>query len=341
MNRLPSCLPLTPPAPLILSVFRGRSLDRPPSPRLRVSVAIPAHREVEALAACLRALANQTDLRGMPLDPACFEIILLVNNSSDGSTALAHRFADRHPELALHIVDLTLAPEHAHVGWARRLAMDEAFDRFRLLDRSDGVIATTDADTLVAPDWIARTLAEMEQGADAVGGRLMVFPAGLLKADPQLWRATVMHRRYEALADRLASLADPDPFDTWPRHGDHGGASLAATAAAYLRAGRLPPLPSGEDKAFYRALRSSGARFRHSPEVRVFTSDRLQGRAPGGMAATLSRWRASLSHGAGILVECPDAMARRLRSGAASADLVPLPAALPMLARTVTALGAS
>ncbi|EWY37558.1 glycosyl transferase family A [Skermanella stibiiresistens SB22] len=310
-----------------------------------MSVAIPAHDEEERLRDCLDGFTRQVDGHGRPLDPACFEVILLLNNCSDGSAIVAHRHAARHPRLGLHIVDLVLAPQHAHVGWARRLAMDEALNRFRLLGRAGGVIATTDADTIVAPDWVARTLAEIDAGADAVGGKLMLPPVNLLDGDPQLKRATLLHRRYERLTDRMASLLDPDPADPWPRHGDHGGASLAATARAYLRAGGLPPLPTGEDQAFHRALRRSGARFRHSPRVRVFTSDRQDGRAAGGMAATLAGWRTSLANGNDILVECPDAIARRIGGGGplvgrGEAARVSLEDAVPAMARRVMELQA-
>jgi cellulose synthase/poly-beta-1,6-N-acetylglucosamine synthase-like glycosyltransferase len=102
--------------PLILSQFRSRSLDRSPARRLRMSVAIPVHNEEELLGDCLRGLKAQVDRRGDPLDPDLFEVILVVNNSTDRSTEIAHRFASRHPELALHIIDIVLAPRHAHVG---------------------------------------------------------------------------------------------------------------------------------------------------------------------------------------------------------------------------------
>lgn len=334
-------------SPLILSSCRDRSLARMPSPRLRLCAAIPAHNEEKHLEACLRAFTFQTDGQGRRLDPTIFEVILLLNNGSDGSAEVAHRFRARHPGLALHIVEVTFDRRHAHVGWARRLAMDEALARFHRLGFPGGVIATTDADSVVASDWVAQTLTEVAAGADAVGGRLMLTRQAGLDLDPRLRRVAGLHRHYERLVDRLTCLTRPDPFDPWPRHGDHGGASLAVTARAYQRAGGLPPLPTGEDQAFHAALRRTGARFRHSPRVRVVTSARLDGRTPGGMATTLAGWQVAGSAQA-ILVACPDRIVHRLNGGPqaidfvaeAAVDRVPLSEALAVLTARVTTLEA-
>lgn len=325
-----------PTVPLILSQFRSRSLDLPPARRLRISVTIPAQNEEELIGDCLRGLEAQVDRWGDPLDPDLFEVILVINNSTDRSAETAHRFASLYPEFRLHIIDVVLAPRHAHVGWARRLAMEEALGRFRYLRHPGGVIAATDADTVVAPDWVAETLAEVDAGAEGVGGKLMLPQISLLEAAPRLRAAALRHRRYERLTHRLASLLDPDPFDRWPRHGDHGGASLATTAHAYARVGGLPAIPTGEDQAFYARLKQTGVRFRHSNRVRVFTSDRQDGRAAGGMAATLAGWRSALANGNDILVECPDAVVGRLTAELhGSGDRVPLEEALPALDRKV------
>ena len=51
----------------------------------------------------------------------------------------------------------------------------------------------------------------------------------------------------------------------------------------------MPPIPLGEDRAFFAALRRIDARIRHAPEVRVTVSARTNGRATGGMADTIRR----------------------------------------------------
>jgi hypothetical protein len=104
----------------------------------------------------------------------------------------------------------------------------------------------------------------------------------------------------------------------------------------------MPAIATGEDQAFHASLKQTGARFRHSNRVRVFTSDRQDGRAAGGMAATLAEWRSALANGNDILVECPDAVVGRLTGklgeGGAGVDRVPLDEALPALGGKVAAL---
>ena len=139
---------------------------------------------------------------GRPLDRCRFEVIVLANNCVDDTAAVARAAAARYPGLALHVVDLALPEPHAHVGAARRLLMDEAARRLLQTPRGAcGVIASTDADTRVAPDWLAATLAEVERGADAVGGRRPLGPARLAPARRGL---SLVGQR-----DRMAHRPDP------------------------------------------------------------------------------------------------------------------------------------
>ncbi|MBC8082626.1 MAG: hypothetical protein H7Z21_05385, partial [Hymenobacter sp.] len=60
----------------------------PPAAGLLLSVIIPARDEAENLPATLAALAAQTTLRGQPLDPASYEILVLANNCRDQTAAV-------------------------------------------------------------------------------------------------------------------------------------------------------------------------------------------------------------------------------------------------------------
>lgn len=280
-----------------------------PRTACEMSVVIPVRDEAANLPGTLRALASQFDLAGNPLDRDRYEVILLVNNSVDASADVARAYRFCNPNLVLHVVEVNFPADDAHVGNARRLLMDAAAARLP----AGGMIATTDADTIVAPDWIAATLAEVAAGADAVGGRILVDPAGFAEHGPH---ARLYHLRdvtYRYLVTELESLLAPDPFDPWPRHFQHFGASLAVTVEAYRRAGGIPPLPSLEDVALYDALRRSGARIRHSPTVRVTTSSRPSDRTGFGFAVQLGRWAAMGARREPMLVEPLESILARLR----------------------------
>ncbi len=285
-----------------------------PSDDCEACVIVPVRNEARTLLETLHALADQRDPDGAPLDHARYEVIVFANDCTDHSAALVRAFAARHPTLALHVVERGYPAGTFHVGHARRMLMDEACRRLLLLGRRRGVIASTDGDTRVASTWIAATLREVTQGADAVCGRIVTD----LPADTEAGCLTRQyHLRdvgYRLLVAEMESLLDPDPYDPWPRHHQHFGASLAVTAEAYLHAGRLPVVPYLEDVALYQALRRVDARIRHSPAVRVATSPRLMGRTEVGLAQQLREWTAMGAARQPHRVESAAAVEARLRA---------------------------
>ena len=262
----------------------------PPHPACEVVVAIPVRNEARELTKALSALACQVDQEGRRLDSSRYEVVLLANNCSDGSASLARRLARTASGLRLHVADVQLPPEWAHVGTARRLAMDAAYKRISAANRPYGIIASTDADSQVAPDWIASLLEAFREGADAVGGRVLTDPVQRATLPPDVRWLYLLDVAYRLLCAECEAYLDPCLHDPRPRHHQFQGANMAVTALAYQRAGRLPVLPVEEDVALKDALAWTGARIRHSPDVRVFTSARCQGRALGGMATQLETW---------------------------------------------------
>jgi len=58
--------------------------------------------------------------------------------------------------------------------------MDAACARLLQVGRPEGIIACTDADTVVAPDWLAAQLRAVSEGAWAIGGRIELADDGSL-----------------------------------------------------------------------------------------------------------------------------------------------------------------
>jgi Glycosyl transferase family 2 len=303
---------------MILESVRARTakaalISTPPLPQCQVSIIIPAKDEARTIVATLTALANQTDLNGQPLNPLTYEIIVLANNCSDESAAIARQFAQQHPDLVLHIAEVTLPPDLAYIGYVRKMLMDEAYLRLMSLGRSRGIIASTDGDTKVSATWIAAILHEIGSGVDAVGGRILTDRHSRQALHPQAKSHFLQEVGYRSLVAQVEFHLDPDPYDPLPRHYQHYGASLAVTAEMYAKAGGLPPVRTPEDEAFYQALLRVDARFRHSPLVQVTTSARVSGRSPVGLAAQLLNW-AELSAGSMLKVAPAAAMIGWFRS---------------------------
>ncbi len=251
---------------------------------------VPCKNEADRLSAALTALAGQVDQRGRPLPKDGWEVLLLVNNSTDDSFALANRFRQAHPQLALQVAEYSFPAEQANIGHVRKLLMDTAYERLSLKPKPFSLIVSTDADTEVAPDWLAQNLAETRRGAEAIGGRISLHPSDLHKLDGQTKHLQLCDDRYNLLVSRLEDFCDPQAHDPWPRHHQHFAASLAVRPEVYKQVGGLPPKESLEDIAFYEALVRHDVQFRHSPDVCLHTSARLKGRTAVGLAEQLSRW---------------------------------------------------
>jgi Glycosyl transferase family 2 len=249
-------------------------------------VAVPVKDEEERLPACLRALAQQRDRLGQPIPPTLVRIVAFANNCSDRSASLARKLG-AGLSLDIRVAEARLPPAVAHAGSARRVVMDLAEAWLVEAGDKDGVILTTDADSQVAPNWIAENLAAFADGAEAVLGRIDLDEEGAYLPEA-LHRRGELEDTYEKLLTELSWLLDPLGHDPWPHHATISGASLGLTRAAYCRVGRLPRVPLGEDKALIGLLSRQDARIRYSSTVHVITSGRTHGRAPGGVADALA-----------------------------------------------------
>src|SRR4051812_9489646 len=94
---------------------------------MKISIVIPVYNEAQNLDACLRAIARQTT--------AAYEVIVVDNNSTDGSLAVAQTFPF-----------VTVITE-------RRQGIVHARDRGYNAARGD-IIARIDADSLLPKDWL-------------------------------------------------------------------------------------------------------------------------------------------------------------------------------------------
>ncbi|GAB0115821.1 glycosyltransferase family 2 protein [Acidisoma sp. C75] len=266
----------------------------------RSVVAIPVKDEAAFIRPLLGAMAAQTE------PPT--EVILLVNNTRDGSAAVARSFPGPLP-FALQVMEVQLPPALAHAGTARKRVLDLAAERAG----PQGAVLTTDADARPPADWVARNLAHLRAGYDAVCGRAQIDPQDEAAIPPHLVADDANEAR---LADRLLEiedLVDPPSADPWPRHNHESGASIALTAAIYRAVGGLPSLRLGEDRALIRRLEERDCKIRHDPGLLVVVSGRQIGRAEGGMAATIARRIRAQDLWADDRLETPARALRRLR----------------------------
>lgn len=210
-----------------------------------IGIVVPAHDEQERIEECVQSLfqaAAHPDLADETV-----EVIVVLDACRDRTGALARRMGAR-----------TLSVPARNVGLARQAGARTA------LSLGARWLAFTDADTVVAPDWLAMQLALK---ADAVCGTVGVRDWGRY--------GERMHRHFES------TYTDQDG------HSHIHGANLGVCAMAYAAAGGFVGLETGEDVALVEALRSSGAKIAWSRAPRVVTSVRADYKAPNGFGARL------------------------------------------------------
>jgi glycosyltransferase involved in cell wall biosynthesis len=303
-----------------------------PCAACRITVVIPARDEAALIGRTLEALAAQRDVDGSRFAPAAFDVLVYANNCSDGTAAAVRAAARRHPEYAIYVAEESLPPNVAHIGTARRTAMNAAAARFVAVGMDDAVLAATDADTVPSPTWLAWTLREMEH-VDVVTGRIRVDPADW-RVLPEATRDMLVEEdRYHLAVAQLKTQLDPRRYDPWPRHWQRSGPSFAVRLAAYEAVGGVPPVRTLEDIALYDALDRDGARIRHSFRVRVTTSARFASRAAGGFGARFRAWSEQGELYRQLHVEDPEITIARLRGEAVGAPSE-YPACVPAVEAT-------
>ena len=220
-----------------------------------LSVVVPAHDEEEHIAACLESLRAASRYPSLGGEEVL--IVVALDACTDGTAEVSRR-------LGATVIET----KARNVGIARGVGANLA------LSAGARWLAFTDADSVVAPDWLS---AQLMQRADAVCGTIEVNDWGDYGEAMRL-----QHQR---------TYRDVDG------HRHIHGANLGVSASAYRRVGGFQPLSSSEDVALVNALHVHGASIAWSASPRVVTSARRRYRAPGGFGETLARVELELARG--------------------------------------------
>ncbi|MFJ8074615.1 CDP-glycerol glycerophosphotransferase family protein [Streptomyces sp. NPDC096176] len=157
---------------------------------LRLSVVVPVYNVEDFLEECLSSLAEQS-LREL-------EVVMVDDGSTDGSAAIARRFADEDERFRL------VSQENAGLGAARNAGTREARGEF---------LAFVDSDDIVPPDAYGKMLGALDaSGADFVSGNVSRLRAsGRIQQSPMFREpmatsraATHVTRHWPLLYDRIA-----------------------------------------------------------------------------------------------------------------------------------------
>jgi hypothetical protein len=229
-----------------------------------VGVVVPVHNEEELLGDALSAI----DLAFSEVTDSGIQCrtTIVLDGCSDGSEKIARywtRSLARHQGPHQAVV---LRCRSTGVGGARGLGSATLLRKWRTIHPRNIWLATTDADSRVPTQWLAKQLAAHEAGADVWSGRVAV-------ADWSSYGRTTSLRWNEVYDGEEA-----------PIH----GASLGFNGQLYLEAGGFAALHTGEDRALHHAIVEAGGQAHVDTALRVITSGRRHARAPLGFAHALS-----------------------------------------------------
>ena len=221
-----------------------------------VAVVIPARDEELLLPACLDSVEHAIGVLHATHPSIRCRVFVVLDSCLDGT-----------PEIVAARPALEAVPVRVgQVGAARDAGLDAATRWSGATDPARVWIANTDADTVVPGHWLTEQMALAAAGHDLVVGTVQPEPTDLTRAELALW------------SER----------HTMPDGHEHvHGANLGFSLRAGHSVGGFPHVAVHEDVQLVRNLRESGAPWIASGGIRVVTSGRRCGRAPGGFATYL------------------------------------------------------
>ena len=243
---------------------------------VRAVVSIPANKEGMNIFQTLEQYAKQKDLRGNPLDPSSYEIVVYDNRTAKQTADTTHeevmRFGAEHPQV--NIVYLShVFPSRPTIGRVRRNLTNFVMKRLATMPPGtpDVAIISNDADSVdISDTYLATIMSSFEDNPrlDAIAGRYD-FPEEAYKNYPVLFAT-----------ERAWQL-----MDAIVRYNEQKGIPQLMGANSAVRAGSLaaiggynPKSPLGEDLEIgwmiQTARKSDPSRFLYLNALKLSTDPR-------------------------------------------------------------------
>ncbi|WP_167615031.1 glycosyltransferase [Maribellus sediminis] len=223
------------------------------------------------------------------------EIIVLINHSETAAENITQQNQQTKAELDVWMRSKTsdelrfyavgpvvLRKKWAGAGLARKKGMDEAVRRFNLLNKTDGIIVSLDADTLVAKNYLVELERHFKKHPKQVGATL-AFEHPKDQLDNKHREGIELYEKY------LYYYKNSLDFAGYPHAMFTIGSAFAVTADAYVRRGGMNRRQAGEDFYFLQNLVQLGT-VGEITGTKVYPSARLSDRVPFGTGPILSKW---------------------------------------------------
>ena len=261
--------------------FRKINIALEPSKDLKIIVVIPSYNE--------KNIQPTIDSLFLKQDDFSFnvEVIVLINNSESEIEEIKEQnlltlktlqiLSETYSKRNMHLIPVLIGDldaKHAGVGWARKLGMDIATQRFRTIN-FNGTIVGLDADTVVESNYLNSIYSFFSNNNFNAASIYFEHPtSGDSFSDVHLEQIKYyeLHLRYYKNSLKYSNL--PYSFHTI-------GSAFALTASAYARQGGMNRRKAGEDFYFINKL-IKGEIFGEINDTKVMPSPRVSNRVPFG-----------------------------------------------------------
>ena len=268
----------------------GYIVNPAPSRNLELIVVIPVYREKEYIFRTLKSLSECDNPK------QDIEIILLfnapenspaeiINEQKEVADIIRTGFRPEFPSWIKIIVEeqYNIPKKHFGAGLARKAGMDIALARLFSIDKSDGLIVTLDADSLVTPDYFIEILKWFDSTNGNGACIYFEHPLSGNEFADEVYSGIIkyeLHLRYYMQAWRQTGF--PYAFHTM-------GSAMAMKALAYARIGGMPKKQAGEDFYFLQKLIPLG-NFGEINTTTVIPSPRPSNRVIFGTGAAITKY---------------------------------------------------
>lgn len=237
-----------------------------------IIVAIPAHDEQHRIDACLTSVLRSVETAVQAGVVGRALVTVSAHRCLDATSSVAEAALASWPSAFPEVVQTAVLADETSctVGDVRARMIAAASER--LPAGPHCWLFSTDADSVVPPEWIAQTL-EHAATTNAVAVAGMVDVVG--------WRSTSAARR------RYRHIIREGQTSTGHRH--VYGANLAVRSDAYLAVGGFKSVAHGEDTCLVESLRAANFQVASTFAPVVATSGRVPGRAHDGLGSLLGR----------------------------------------------------
>ena len=276
----------------IISKYLARHIQhyfscQKPSENTGIIVVIPVYREKDHI---FRTIASLSECENPEID---VEVILLFNASENASDEILEEqksVAETiRKEYQSYNSWLTFIVEeryginrkHFGAGMARKEGMDIALSRLFSIGKSEGIIVSLDADSLVEPNYFI-AISEWFKDPEKTGASIYFeHPIEGNEFSSEVYAGIIkyeLHLRYYMQAWRETGF--PYSYHTL-------GSAMAMRASAYARVGGMPKKQAGEDFYFLQKLIPLG-NFGEINTTKVIPSPRPSDRVIFGTGAAIA-----------------------------------------------------